>query len=263
MKTVFLATDSVGAKYLAHSLCAKGKLDAIVLETAAAKTRKKLKREFRASNGWRWPVKLLDFASVYLYARAGNRYLEEQLLKPNGITGYPQGVAIESFENASGGDCIAHLKSLAPDIVVVYGTSILKPDVLRVPKHYMLNIHGGIVPRYRNVHSDFWAFYDGDFANIGTSILHLDPGIDSGPIALQGRIALEAGDGLLAIKKKNLKLAADLILQALEQASAGTLARSGQDTAHAGFYKTPRFLDFMRLKRKARRPVAGVAEQPS
>ena len=66
--------------------------------------------------------------------------------------------------------------------------------MLSIAKRYTLNIHGGIVPKYRNVHSEFWAISKNDFKNIGTSIIHLDPGIDTGDIAIQEILEINSND---------------------------------------------------------------------
>ena len=53
---------------------------------------------------------------------------------------------------------------------------------------YFLNIHGGIVPNYRNVHGQFWSYYNKDYSNMGSSILHLTKGIDNGNVALMSNL---------------------------------------------------------------------------
>jgi methionyl-tRNA formyltransferase len=107
-------------------------------------------------------------------------------------------------------------------------------------------------PAYRNVHCDFWALYRRDFENVGVSIIHLDPGIDSGDVALQGRVEVSAGDSIFKVKARLAQLAADLALEALAQAREGTLPRQPQDSGDSGFYRTPTARQLMELFLRSR-----------
>ena len=83
-----------------------------------------------------------------------------------------------------------------------------------------------------------------NFKNIGTSIIHLDPGIDTGDIAMQGLLKVNSDDTLLSIKKKNVELSLQLIIQTIEMAKTGNLPKTRQSKLIDSFYKTPRFIDF-------------------
>ena len=246
MKTVFLANNSGPAKFIANHLYKKGLLDATIIEEDSAKTKAKILREFK-SVSWRMtPVKILDFCTVCIYSRLAKRYIDKHLLKPNSIEGFPEEIAFHKVKNASDSQCLLILKSLAPELIIVLGTSILKPEVLSIAKRYTLNIHGGIVPQYRNVHSDFWAISKKDWGNIGTSIIHLDPGIDTGNIAIQGLLEIKPEDTLFSVKKKNVELSLRLIIQAIEMAKSGNLPKTPQNKLADSFHKTPGFMDFFR-----------------
>ena len=247
MKTVFLTTDSAPAKFIATHLHNRGFLDAIIIEKSTAKTKTKILKELKSASWGKVPVKILDFLAIYVYSKLAKRYIDNHLLRPNHIDGFPSGVTSHQVEDASGSQCLSTLKSMAPDILIVLGTSILKPEVLSVAKRYTLNIHGGIVPQYRNVHSDFWAASKNDFKNIGTSIIHLDPGVDTGNIAIQDSVKITSGDTLFSIKKKNIELSLCLITQAIEMAETGDLPGTPQLKIQGGFHKTPGLMDFFRL----------------
>ena len=142
-----------------------------------------------------------------------------------------------SFDDANGADCVARLRELEPDVLVVLGTSILEPPVLSIARRASLNVHGGIVPAYRNVHSDVWAVLNRDERSVGTSILHLDEGIDSGAVALASRV--EHADGFFDLRWRNLQLSASLLTKALERARDGELPREPQRASGSGFWPTP------------------------
>jgi len=247
MKTVFLTNNSGSAKFIANGLNQKGLLDATIVEDTSAKTITKIIREIKSSPWNKIPGKFLDFCVIWLYSRFANRYIEKHLLKPKKIKIFPKEIILHKVKNASGFKCLSVLNSLEPELIIVFGTSILKPEVLSIAKKYTLNVHGGIVPKYRNVHSDFWAISKNDLKNIGTSILHLDPGIDTGDIAIQDTVDIDSKDSIFTIKKKNIELSLRLITQAIEMAKLESLPKIPQSKLIDSFYKTPGYLDFFRL----------------
>ena len=247
MKTVFLANNSGPAKFIANGLHEKGLLDATIIEEASGKIKTKVLREVKTISWEKIPEKILDLCTIWIYSKLANRYIEKNLLKPNNINEFPKDIALHKVKNASGLQSLSILKSLAPEIIIVFGTSILKPEALSIAKRHTLNIHGGIVPKYRNVHSDFWSVNKKDFKNIGTSIIHLDTGIDTGDIAIQKVVVINSKDTIFSIKKKNIELSLQLITQAIEMAKAENLPKIPQSKLFDSFYKTPSFIDFFRF----------------
>lgn len=77
------------------------------------------------------------------------------------------------------------LRSLAPDVgvVVAYG-HILKPDLLALPRHGMINVHPSLLPELRGAAPVEWAIVNG-LAKTGVTIMQMDAGLDSGPILHQ------------------------------------------------------------------------------
>lgn len=252
MNIVFLCRKSIKAKYIANLLAQEGLVCVIVLEKGTKAKRRKLQRIFKKAKWWEYPLKILDIIATTVYSQFSSRYLSTHLLEPLQITDYPSNVPLQVVDDANDENCLRLLKSYEPDIIIVLGTSILKQDVISIPNKFILNIHGGIVPHYRNVHSDFWAFYNKDYERIGTSIIYLDEGIDSGNIAMQAAIEINPKDSLLAIKKKNSELGGYLIIKAIRQAMNGTLPIIKQKESNIGFYPTPGFLELFLLMFKLR-----------
>ena len=89
--------------------------------------------------------------------------------------------------------------------MVIGHTGILKENILAIPRIGTLNCHPGILPNYKGLDSIFWACYNKDFSNIGTSVHFVDKGIDTGDIVLKNYFKIQE-------KSKNLiKVRRDLI----------------------------------------------------
>src|SRR2546425_4372189 len=71
---------------------------------------------------------------------------------------------------------------LAPDVgvVVAYG-HILKPELLALPGHGMVNVHPSLLPELRGAAPVEWAILNG-LEKTGVTIMRMDEGLDSGPI---------------------------------------------------------------------------------
>lgn len=245
MKVVFLCRDGTVARWMAHGLAEQGLLDAIVVESGREARRRKLRREWRRTRWWKLPLLALDLLALALYGRLWRRTLDRRLKGHPASSAYPERIPLERVDDANDAEAVEALRRLAPDVLVVLGTSILRAPVLAIPSRAALNVHGGIVPQYRNVHSEVWAVLHGDGANVGTSILHLDEGIDSGAVALAGRV--EGAPGFFELRWRNLELALVLTVEALRRLELGTLPREPQDDARSGFHPTPGFAALVRL----------------
>lgn len=77
------------------------------------------------------------------------------------------------------------LIQLQPDIIVVNGTRIISKKILNCTTATFINMHVGITPTYRGSHGGYWALYNNDAKNFGTTIHLVDAGVDTGGILKQ------------------------------------------------------------------------------
>lgn len=74
------------------------------------------------------------------------------------------------------------LRDLDPLVVVVNGTRIISPTVLKSIACPIINLHAGITPLYRGVHGGYWALASGRPEEVGTTVHLIDEGIDTGTV---------------------------------------------------------------------------------
>ena len=79
----------------------------------------------------------------------------------------------------------AQLEAISPDaiVVVAYGR-IIPPWILALPRLGCINLHASLLPKYRGAAPIQWAIAMGD-AFTGNTTMHLEEGLDTGPILLQ------------------------------------------------------------------------------
>lgn len=132
----------------------------------------------------------------------------------------------ESFARAFAGDVfevadpnsdvsIRLLTDLAPDVIILGTTRILKASVISIPSMGVLNPHPGLLPDYRGVDVLYWALLNGDPP--GVSIHFLDAGVDTGPIVAQRTLEIHPGDTMHSLTRRAASLLGELMTNAVRQ----------------------------------------------
>jgi methionyl-tRNA formyltransferase len=115
---------------------------------------------------------------------------------------------------------IAGLESVAPEVLLVFGTGRLRPEVFARARVACLNLHGGNPEHYRGLDSHLWAIYHGDWDNLVSTLHHVDPELDTGDIVAQSQIRLDRTSRLPELRAANTQACLDLSLLALESLAA-------------------------------------------
>jgi methionyl-tRNA formyltransferase len=115
----------------------------------------------------------------------------------------------------------ARVATARPDALVVAAYGLILPQaVLDIAPHGALNIHASLLPRWRGAAPIQRALLAGD-RETGISIMHMDAGLDTGPVLAQERIAIAADDDAQTLHDKLAALGARMIVAALADAAAG------------------------------------------
>jgi methionyl-tRNA formyltransferase len=116
-------------------------------------------------------------------------------------------------------------------LVAAYG-AILPASILSLPPHGSLNVHASLLPDYRGAAPVTRAILDGR-GETGITIMRMEEGLDTGPICLQGREPILAGDTAGSLTERLAGLGGRLAVEALDRVQAGTLPEIPQDGARA------------------------------
>lgn len=116
-------------------------------------------------------------------------------------------------------------------VVVAYG-KILPRAVLEALPRGCINVHGSILPRYRGAAPVQWAVIHGE-PETGVAIMQLDEGMDTGPVLLERRVAVDPDETAGELLARLAPIGAAALLEAIDGLAAGTLAAAPQDHARA------------------------------
>jgi folate-dependent phosphoribosylglycinamide formyltransferase PurN len=105
------------------------------------------------------------------------------------IDDFPRDVNVFTVENGSSNDpdVFTWVKNLQPDVVLLYGTSIIKPPLLSYYEGHIINLHLGLSPYYRGSGTNFWPLVDGLPECVGATIHLATLTVDGGDILCQVR----------------------------------------------------------------------------
>ena len=91
---------------------------------------------------------------------------------------------------------IEFVKSINPEIVLLFGCGLIKDQLRDVLPFYSVNLHGGLSPWYKGVATLFWPFYFLEPTYAGSTFHIISPEADAGDIIHQTCPKLELNDGI-------------------------------------------------------------------
>ena len=89
---------------------------------------------------------------------------------------------------------VAEIEYLEADLLVCYGSSLIKSSLLKTYRRRFLNVHLGLSPYYRGSGTNVWPLINREPEFVGATYMHLDEGIDTGEIIHQIRADFVAVD---------------------------------------------------------------------
>ena len=185
------------------------------------------KRYFRTFG----PAAFVGLASRVLAAKVRRRSVESVCRR--------KGVAASVAEDMNADAFLDELRALEPDVLVsVSCPQIFKKPLIDLPRLGILNIHGAILPQYRGVMPSFWMLAN-DEKQAGVSIYFVNEQIDAGDLVGQRVFDILPDDSLESFLRRSKKIAAELLLEVLEELEDGSPARTPLDLSQGSYYSWP------------------------
>ncbi len=129
----------------------------------------------------------------------------------------------------NGPECEQLLDEDKPDIIVVYGTRIIRQNIFSRAAKTTLNMHTGLSPYYRGDSTLFWPVYYDDPEHLGVTVHKLAESVDGGDIVYTGKVDYEPGDTEADLFAKGVKVGTELYIKAVEEALDDRIQYHRQD----------------------------------
>lgn len=130
-------------------------------------------------------------------------------------------------------DAVAEISEHDALVVAAYG-QILRPDTLHAARYGAWNVHASLLPAYRGAAPVERAIMSGE-PETGITIMRMDEGLDTGPIALQRPTVIPPEMTGGELTERLAELGANAIVEGLDLLESGKLTLTGQDSLKATY----------------------------
>ncbi|HWE44861.1 MAG TPA: formyl transferase [Caulobacteraceae bacterium] len=230
MKVVLLTSDAPGQRALAARLASipNVELAGVVVQAIAP------------THGWRLlrtnPARFADKAAGrLLHGAATAKIAREAVRRFDPVQPWPaRATPVTDINSAATVDV---LRALAPDLICVSGTRMIKAPVFDTrPPRGLLNLHTGISPFYRGgPNCTLWCLSNAEPQFVGATIHELDPGIDSGRLILTEQTPIDANDRAADLVWKTVEHGIAMYARVVGALAAGQAVQTaGQDDLGKG-----------------------------
>lgn len=139
----------------------------------------------------RWFIAGLAMAPVVvLYERRAGKsvpFMEAEQDAPFGDVRLPERKAMIEVHSANQPGVPEYLRANGIEAAISFGIGKLLRSTFAAPPLGTINVHRGIIERYRGLDSEFWAVHRGERDHIGTTLHFVDDDLDTGAVVAQRR----------------------------------------------------------------------------
>jgi hypothetical protein len=228
----------------------------IVIREPRGRVMRRIRREIRR-------VGLLRFADVLafriyysaLLSDDDRRWAETRLAELGRRYGPPPvGARLLETSSPNTSEVASFIEELQPDLMIARCKLLLRRRIFTIPARGTFVLHPGICPQYRNAHGCFWALVRGDRENIGTTLLKIDEGVDTGPVFGYFRCQPdERNESHIVIQHRAVLDNLDALSDKLLQIGTGEAIPIDTSDRPSGEWGQPWLTSYLAWKHRARR----------
>ena len=157
----------------------------------------------------------------------------KELPPPAATTARELDLPLAQFKSVNSDEAMERIRASSADTAIVCAFGQLIRDPL-LSELQMLNVHPSLLPRWRGAAPIERAIMAGD-QETGVCVMRLTEGLDSGPVALCERTAIESGEDFGSLAARLAGAGGELLVRALDLAEEGSLEFSDQDDSEATY----------------------------
>ncbi len=215
LKIMVLCGRSPRHLYVANALCEAAEVLAIVQETSREWNIRKLLKKLRPEN---------LFRKVWRWLRDRRRYTgngEARFFFPGAPPKLDHGELVREVPHINHPEVVRLADELKPVLIAVFGTSLIRGELLQKGRLGMVNLHGGLSPEYRGADCTFWALYNREPEKIGCTLHYIDTGIDTGRLIAHISPEVKPDDDELTLFWRSVKESAKVYVELMQRLACG------------------------------------------
>lgn len=118
---------------------------------------------------------------------------------------------VRRVESVNADLVVEHLRRTLPRLVIVYGTGLVRSQVLEAVDCAVLNLHTGLSPWYRGVACHLWPLVDRRADLIGVTVHDCVAQLDAGGVLGTDVVPLQPGDTVHDVFARQVLVGAELL----------------------------------------------------
>ena len=216
---------------------------------------------FSPKSGWKETIqRQLMLLGITGFVRRGFGFAIRKVFDRIGVRGYSianvcrqNGIPVLTPANINAASFLDELRAMNPDVIVsISASQIFRKDILALPRLGCINVHSGMLPKYRGMLPSFWVLANGE-KETGVTVHYMDDKLDSGDILLQRTIPIEPHETQHTLLGKTKQAGAELVLEALDLLEQGRAERKPNDASQATYFTFPTPEDVRKFRKAGKR----------
>ena len=167
----------------------------------------------------------------------GAKYLLSKLRKPSYQVFSDRGIPVHTVDDLNDAKFINEIKRQKPDITLSINTPKRFSKGLISVSGNIINVHFGMLPKYRGLYPIYWALKNNE-KQIGITVHKVDPDIDCGSIVQQDTINVEGRD-IAKLYEEAFSILPYTILRAITKIEQGSKHKQNDDSK-SSYYSYPK-----------------------
>lgn len=147
------------------------------------------------------------------------------------------GIPVYQPEKVRDAKVVETLQEIEADVIVVVAFGqIIPKEILEMKQYGCINVHASLLPKYRGAAPIQWAIIDGEKES-GVTTMQMDEGLDTGDMLQKAVVPLTEKETGGSLFDKLSAVGAELLLETLAAAEAGTLKPEKQGETTTAYAK--------------------------
>jgi len=231
MRIILLTGNDREHRFVANSLCAEVEIDAIFVDLQPHQTN--IRRALKQG-------RVISRIARKVYQRAiRDKRVRDQVLKRmlDGSDTFNHPERLQYIHGVNSHPTVTAIEKINPDVILVYGTSVIKTHVCNLAKDICLNMHTGVSPYYRGTGCAFFPIVYGDFHRLGATIHECISALDAGQIFDVVYVVCVPGDNLHTVFARTVIAGANSYARVVRSYLAGARCGVAQDLSLGREYR--------------------------
>ena len=252
MRIVILTSKTLRSKIVYHYLNNKYDIVGVIVDNSGgiSKAKKRrVKRRVKRLGIIKVALQILFCRMVLPVLRNVSKDRVKEIVGENGVSTpntHKNHIIANSINDKTVTDFI---QKENPDLIIVHGTSIISAGTLSKINCPIINFHIGITPQYRGLHGGYWALFNRDEKNFGSTVHYVDSGIDSGEILAQKKISISKRDNFYTYQILQTVHCLDCFDEAIKRIKKNTKLKLQKRTVLNGYkskyYSHPTITEYL------------------